>query len=269
MKRAFRWPSGGVALLGLLCSMASAQTVMVYSEFAQLAEDGRVIAPELPREILSPALARNAFTTFQLAIEVPRGMHFWVYIGQNPQDAVKVTLFRSTAGRLTRVELPYEGESAQVLWMDVWVDRSAPVRRVKVEPQVGINGDWVIYPMEARIVEAIVPEGPVIPNPGQGVAAPGRSVTFEPPKESMRAFLCGSPALARAANEPATLAELHARNAAQDIALARASAASVRQQLQAMLGGCGGKQEPDARDPEFYLRLRDMLFRAPGAAGSR
>ena len=38
--------------------------------------------------------------------------------------------------------------------MDLWVDANAPVRRVKIEPQVGIDGDWVTYPMEVRVMEA-------------------------------------------------------------------------------------------------------------------
>ena len=42
--------------------------------------------------------------------------------------------------------------------MDVWIDKDAPVRRIKVEPQLYVNGDWVIYPMEMRVRENIVPE---------------------------------------------------------------------------------------------------------------
>ena len=146
------------ALLALTAGAICAQTVQVYSEFAQLNDAGEVLAPENPREILSPAVARNAFSSFQIAIQVPKGTKFLVYMGQNPEDAAKVMLYRRRAGKLEPVELPYSGESSQVLWMDLWIDAKAPVRRVKIEPQVGIDGDWVTYPMEVRVMEPVVPD---------------------------------------------------------------------------------------------------------------
>src|SRR5260221_8696333 len=145
-------------LLGLAGGFLAGQSVQVYSEFAQLSDSGEVVAPENPREILSPAVARNAFSTFQLAIQVPRGVKFLVYIGQNPDNAAKVTLYRRTRGKLEPVVVPYEGESSQVLWMDLWVEDNAPVRRVKIEPQVGIGGEWMIYPMEVRVTAAALPD---------------------------------------------------------------------------------------------------------------
>src|SRR5712671_1249338 len=143
MKIAMRW----AILLGLAANWLCAQNIQVYSEFAQLEDSGEVVAPENPREILSPAVARNAFSSFQLAIQVPRGAKFLVYIGQNPDNGAKVV----------PVVVPYEGVTSQVLWMDVWVDANAPVRRVKIEPQVGIDGEWAIYPLEVRVMETAVP----------------------------------------------------------------------------------------------------------------
>ena len=61
--------------------------------------------------------------------------------------------------------MPYSGESSQVLWMDLWLDANALVRRVKIEPQVGIDGDWVTYPMEVRVMEPVVP-APLVANAG-------------------------------------------------------------------------------------------------------
>jgi len=116
-------------LLGWAAVSLSAQTVQVYSEFAQLNDAGEVLAPENPREILSPAVPRNAFSSFQLAIQVPRGVKFLIYIGQNPDNAAKVTLYRRESGKLVPIVVPYEGVSSQVLWMDLWMDGNAPVRR--------------------------------------------------------------------------------------------------------------------------------------------
>jgi len=232
------------ALLALAAGALCAQTVQVYSEFAQINDAGEVLAPGNPREILSPAVARNAFSSFQIAIQVPKGTKFLVYVGQNPDDAAKVTLYRRRAGKFEPIELPYSGESSQVLWMDLWLDANAPVRRVKIEPQVGIDSDWVTYPMEVRVME------PVVPNrsgPEAGVAS-----AFE----VMHVFLCGGKFRPIAGRVPIG-AELVFRNAQQDVALAAARSVALRDEMKKAMGGCSAN--PPA-DPEFYLRLRDYLF---------
>jgi hypothetical protein len=236
-----------VLLLGFAAASVAAQSVQVYSEFAQIDDAGEAVAPENPREILSPAVARNAFSSFQLAIQVPRGVKFLMYIGQNPDKAAKVTLYRRSGGKLQPVVAPYEGESSQVLWMDLWVDADAPVRRVKIEPQIGIGGEWVTYPMEMRVMEARVPDQPA--------AGPGVADAFE----MMRAFLCGGEPHQLRGGIPAG-AELRFRNARQDVALAGAGSAALREEMTKTLGGCSA---PAPADPEFYLRLRDLLFAAP------
>jgi hypothetical protein len=233
--------------LGLAGGVIFGQSVQVYSEFAQLNDAGEVVAPENPREILSPAVARNAFSSFQLAIQVRRGVKFLAYIGQNPDNAAKVSVYRRDAGKLVPVVVPYEGVSSQVLWMDVWVDGEAPVRRVKIEPQIGIGGDWVTYPMEVRVTEASAVMG----------AAPAGQAMSEP-LDLMRAFLCGGEARSLSGAIPLG-AEFRFRNARQDVALARAGSAALREELKKVMGGCSGSAPAD---PEFYLRLRDVLLRA-------
>ncbi len=234
------------ALLALTAGVVCAQNVQVYSEFAQLTDAGDVVAPANPREILSPAVARNAFSSFQIAIQVPKGTKFLVYVGQNPDDAAKVTLYRRAAGKpgLERVDLPYSGESSQVLWMDLWVDANAPVRRVKIEPQVGVGGDWVTYPMEVRIMEPVVPDRS---GPEQGAAS-----AFE----AMQVYLCGGKFRPIAGRVPIG-AELVFRNAQQDVALAAAGSLPLREEMKKAMGGCNATAPVD---PEFYLRLRDYLF---------
>ena len=223
----------------LLAAAASlAQPLRVYSEFAEINAQGEVVAPESPREILSPAMVRNGFTSFQLVIQVPRGTPFALYVGQNPAEAMKVALYRESGGRLERVELPYESDSTQVLWLDLWTDRDAPVRRIKVEPQLFINGDWVVYPMEARVVEASIPDEAPVP---KGSATP---------LEAMRNFLCGSkPAGGTETGDP------HLRNVRQDLALA---SKAPKEELQKLFGACTG---PPPSNPEWYLRIRDYLLR--------
>ncbi len=234
------------ALLALAAGALCAQTVQVYSEFAQLNDAGEVLAPANPREILSPAVARNAFSSFQIAIQVPKSTKFLVYMGQNPEDAAKVMLYRRAAAKpgLERVELPYSGQSSQVLWMDLWIDAKAPVRRVKIEPQIGINGDWTTYPMEVRVMEPVVPDSTASL---AGVASPF---------EAMRAFLCGTKVQPLAGRVPVG-AEMLFRNAQQDVALAGAGSMPLREEMRKAMGGCTAAEPAD---PEFYLRLRDYVF---------
>lgn len=232
-------------LLGLAGGLLSGQSVQVYSEFAQLNDAGEAVAPENPREILSPAVARNAFSSFQLVIQVPRGVKFLVYIGQNPDNAAKVALYRREGGKLVPVVMPYEGVSSEVLWMDVWVDGDAPVRRVKIEPQVGIGGEWLTYPMEVRVMEPVVTRVPAL---RQAIAEPF---------DVMRAFLCGGvPRPLR--GDAAIGAEQRFRNARQDVALAAGSSDGLREEITKAMGGCTA---PAPADLEFYLRVRDLLLR--------
>ncbi len=146
--------------LALICVCAPliAQSVRVYSEFAAIDAKGEVTSPAQPREILSPAIVRNGFTSFQIVVQVDADTSYWLYVGQNPEDAVRVTVYRESGDKLEPVALPYEGKSTQVFWMDLWADRDAPVRRIKVEPQLNIGQDWVQYPMEVRVMDAVVPD---------------------------------------------------------------------------------------------------------------
>jgi hypothetical protein len=204
----------------------------VYSELAQIDPSGKVTAPESPREILSPAVVRNGFTSFQVVIEAPADAKWWLFVGQNPENAVKVTMYRELGAMLEPVGLPYASSGTQVLWMDLWTDANAPVRRIKVEPELKINDDWVIYPIEGRVMEARIPPGPS-------------------PAPSMHAYLCGSPASAPSLEGP------RLRNSEQDVKLLDAHSAA-KEDVRKLLGGCDA---PLPSDPEWYLRLRDYLFR--------
>jgi len=235
-------------LILLFCASFSTgawgQPLSVYSEFARIDDSGKVTAPESPREILSPMLARNAFTSFQIVVEAPKGTTYKLDVAQNPENAVKVTLYRETGDRLAPVDLPVDGDGTQVFWMDVWRDGDSAVERIKVEPQLHLNDDWIIYPMEGRVMEAMVPRGSLPP----GTAAPS---------DVMRAFLCAADELPAGAAGDMSIAAMRFRNAQQDLALA---AAAPRADLQKTFGLCTDAASPD---PEWYLRIRDFLFRLP------
>ena len=226
----------------LVCAFLNAQSVRVYSEFARIDTSGEVTAPEHPREILSPAIVRNGFTSFQVVVQVPKGTSYWLYIGQNPEDAVRVTMYRESAEKLEKVDLPFQGTSTEILWVDVWTDRAAPVRRIKIEPELNVAGDWVIYPMEARVMDATAPE----------LRVPAGSA---PTVDVMRSHLCGTMLDLREREPALTVRSSQFRNALQDTGLA---ANASKEALRRLFGACDGK-EPE--DPEWYLRIRDYLFR--------
>jgi hypothetical protein len=157
--------------------------LLVYSEFARIDAKGKVTVPAEPREILSPALARNAWESFQIVVEPSDATLPWqLYVAQNPENAVAVTLYRESGDKLEKVSQPVSGTGVQIFWMDIYTAKTAPAERIKVEPQLHINNDWVIYPMEGRVMDAIVPDAPSGGWP-QGVAEPG---------EVMRGFVCGT-----------------------------------------------------------------------------
>ncbi len=219
-------------------SAAWAQSISVYSEFVRIDQSGRVVAPETPREILSPAIVRNGFTSFQIAVQAEAGLQWKLYVGQNPDNAVRLTLYRKSSEALEKVSIPVEGEGSQVFWMDVWTERTAPVQRIKIEPELYARGDWVTYPMEARVMEARAPD-----------AGPGGSI---------HSLLCGGAAPAAPTSD---VAKLQFRNAQQDAALAeRASKDELKKdELKKLYGACDAA--PPADNPEWYLRIRDYLFR--------
>jgi len=230
-----RW----AAIAAFLGVSAWAQSLNVYSEFARIDTSGTVKAPATPREILSPAIVRNGFTSFQIVVQVKNGTSYWLHIGQNP-DAFRIRVYtESDRGILVPIDLPFHGGATQVLWMDVWCDHGAPVRRVKIEPELAVDGDWVRYPMEARVMEAQVPEN---------------AEKFPPLYDNFcKPFMIE-------VNDDHLPGELlqtwrfRERNRRQDAALA--SHLSRDELVKAV--GCERSAEDN---PESYLRIRDYLFR--------
>jgi hypothetical protein len=214
----------------LLTTPLIAQSLRVYSEFADINPKGDVTAPAQPREILSPAIVRNGFTSFQIVVQVDPDTDYWLHIGQNPESAVRITVFRESGEKLEPVALPYNGHATQVFWMDLWADRSAPVQRIKVQPALNVDRDWIEYPMEVRVMDAVIQDA------DRG-AKPLCAIAAQP--------------------EPSSGADaMHLRNRRQDAALA---VHAPQTELKRLLSACDAPQPPG--NPEWYLKIRDYLFR--------
>ena len=264
------------------CAIAArAQSIHVFTERQRIDPFGKVIAADRAkaggsREVLSPAVGRNAFSTFHIAVEPPPGTPYWFYIGMNPDDVIQANLYKEifelrngqwVPDKLMKVDLPYNGlvpekhipgQTVEVFLLDLFVPRDAEVRRMKVEPQMWIPDRWITYPMEARIVARQLLTQP----PRKGVPAPVDSPADATYRAVFSATFCSSTEN-NAPDPPLTIRSLLLRNARQDAALAL----PYGKLFAGPFLGYGESQDwckvstPQTDGPELSLRLRDRLLR--------
>ena len=267
-------------ILLLLPVFCFGQEIYVRSEFQRPAQDGQVLPidrmNQKGREILSPPVLRNAFSSFHVTLEAPAGTPVTVYIGLNPDNALKPTLYlekhlpNGEPQDLEEVKLPYSAkiptQGALNFLLDLWVAPDAKVERVKVEPQMWIPDRWITYPMEVRVLEAVVPKYTLSSLKLPESEARADRIAYP----RMREFLCqavSSPAEKLARPNVLSLMD---RNVAQDIALA--GKLPREQALQGLLGPTGistaeawcdsTKSGPlESLPTEWFLRVRDFLYR--------
>ena len=238
------------------------------SEYQRIRPDGETVLAdriEHRREIISPAVARNAWTTFRVVVEAPPVKPYYIYIAQNPDGVVAATLYQEeyvkqgdewVPDKAKPVALPVaatlgEGQKTQSYLLDVWVPESAPVGRFRLEVQVNANDRWLIYPLEVRVSQAMVP---------------AKATTAAAPRD----YVCGPPATPRPSPDLTRAAGFVGRNIAQDLMLARVrESAEPRDQIIGALLRAGGwnstaefcgSQIPAPRGVEWWLRARDYLL---------
>lgn len=262
--------------LALAASAATGQTVEIYSEFQRPDPFGGIVPVDRawqPREILSPAVARNAFASFHIAVTAPAKESYFLYVVPNPISACRVALYRehfvqTRAGwipdRLTELErLPdfavmpdpadgVEGQTTRVYLLDLWLPPNADVARFRLEVQLKV-ADWIIRPMEVRVMEARVPDLPAgvagaMPDIEQGADAAAAAV--------LREHLAGEPLAVPPPD--LTVRRILRRNAVQDVALARDTLELTRRALD--LFRVNSTFTPRPLGSEWWLRLRDYLF---------
>jgi hypothetical protein len=250
---------------------ALAQSVRIYSEFQRVDPFGNIVAADRslkPREIISPAVARNGFASFHIAVTGPPKMNYFLYVLANPDDVLRFTVYREEYRRqgdawipdaLQAVRLPgfgvipeatvnIPGQTTRSYLLDIWVPRNVPPRRVRVEVLIKVGG-WIVAPMEVRVVPATVPD-----------LVPGPPVSLPPRDRIADTFALGplvdylSGIVRDYPREPRTVRDVIRRNAAQDMALARAYSKTVLLEITFMA-------LEEHVGAEWYLRLRDFLYR--------
>ncbi len=275
-------------LLGpaLVCAM----DLRLYSEFQRIDPFGRVISADRAarsREIVSPAVVRNAFASFHVVVDVPPGTEYTIHVGQNPDEAVRATLYRERHLRLggqwipdtlVRVALPFtgapaadiQGRTVDVFWLDLWVPPRTGAERVRVELQLNVGDRWIIYPMEVRISTPVVPAdlaAKLLGLPLSPPAAPADASAIA----ALRSYVCG-PTPPAGRHAASTLRKLILRNALQDLALAQKLEASlgpaaVRSAMLSALSApdekawCADSSRFRPLGAESWLKLRSALWK--------
>ncbi len=219
--------------LALLAINLAAQTVEIRSEFWT---PGLAAA----REIISPAVARNAFTTFRV---IAKGVSKYnLCVAANPDDVFKVVVYGAD-----KKPLPFpcaDDLTESHLIMDVWTPALAPVARIRLEAQMWFDDRWIIYPLEVRVQDARVPEKRI---------------------EGWLGYLCGKPD-----PKPSGMTE---RNYRQDVAMARSledrlGRETLVREIVTRLGApaaeawCKAWDRPPGLSGERYLKVRDYLYSA-------
>lgn len=258
------------------------QRLRVYTEFQRVTPDGAVAAADRgdrPREIISPAVPRNAWLTLRVVVEAPPGKQYYLYIGQNPEKMARAALYQETytrvgdewvADKLKKVDQPTgglmaQGQKAQSYLLDVFIPPRTPAGRFRLEAQLNVGDHWIIYPMEVRVRD-IAGSGRSdaygwVPGP----AARADAVATGP----MREYLCGQKT--GGADQPLdNVRAISLRNVLQDLEIARSREASeTKAGVGAMLVKAAGydsvetfckSKDAAPRGAEWWMRARDYLY---------
>ncbi len=280
-----------------LAPLARAQSLAVRSQFIRTDPFGEIVRPDRggkPREILSPAVARNGWASYHFVVKAPPAVPFTVFIGQNPANTACTDLYRegyvklgSTwyPDKLQRVSNPYTstiggagtipGQRTQSFWLDLWIPKDIAVKRFRVEVQLGVEDTAVVYPLEFRVQEVTIPAVVAKATPLPPIQAPADVTALR----ILRDHVCRD---GRASGtEPGlTVRHLIRRNALQDMALARAveKKRGREQLIQRMLFPPGDPRTADfwcrsnrpitTPGTEWYLRVHDYLLTGRYAASS-
>lgn len=270
---------GMLVLILLFCAaLTEAQSVKIYSEFRRVDGKGNILASDRggkPREILSPGLMRNTYHSVRIVVDPPRNKWYQFELAQNPAG-LGLTVYREVPagagsprpGRLEKVQMPLQkiGAGLEVFWLDMWTPPQALVRRIRIEAQLHDGEGWRIAPMEVRVLKGIAPK------PRRtGAALPGWGEPAERPAlQALREYVCDD--VPKPAFLPLTVAALVRRNAQQDVAIARALQLRLGRKalIEGIVHAAGGEDvdswcaSPPADSPygpEWYLRVRDYLYR--------
>jgi hypothetical protein len=264
------------ALFLLAGTLLPAQSIRIFSELQRIDPFGEVLAVDRspsPREIISPAIARNSFASFHVAVAVPPGQSYFIYVQAQPAGILKLRLYKEqflnyqglwvpdtlqevptpAFGSIPDGLVPIPGQTSRDYLLDIWAPRDSEAgRRVRVEVLIKV-GTWVVAPMEVRITQ------PVLPAPRN--AHPARLPGLGEPADSAAVHALASHFSGRAEwnTDPIlTVRDVLRRNAQQDMLLVGPNPLPTLwfRTASEIVNGWG--MFPTGA--EWYLRIRDPLI---------
>jgi hypothetical protein len=288
------------ALVILSSSVAArAQDIRLYSEFERFDPFGEPVDADRdlnPREILSPAMARNGHLSLHVVITAPAGTNYLLYTGSNPPGILQVRLYREHFSRcgaagycpdwLTPQNTPAFGaipeydadltpaararQTARCYLLDIWAPPDTPPRRVRVEALLKV-GTWYVAPLEVRVVEPTVPDNVPsnsAPNVDADPASAENIASIDAPSSAtaqlqLLRYLAGLPP--QIPTELLRIRDFIQRNAAEDMLVARSL--ELRKDVpgprfaELNLLSWSRLAHPGL-GAEWYLKVRDFLYRS-------
>ena len=228
-----------LALIFVLASSLPAQEIAIrmYSEYQRVSPLGDIVMPDravVPREVISPLVARNGHATFHIAVTALPGTIYYIATQSYPHNIVELRLYKETfelSGReyipdglvevpetalrvavMPDYNAPDPSRTTEVYLLDIFVPPSTPPGIVRVEA-LAKTADWRVAPIELRIAHAIIPAIPVT----WGLASlPPLDAPAD--RAAWDAIFQQSP---QAVPPPTTVRALLLRNALEDSVLAR------------------------------------------------
>jgi hypothetical protein len=266
-----------------------AQEIGIYSEFERFDPFGNPVAADrdmVPREILSPAMARNGHLSVHVVVTAPAGTNYFLYANTNPPDILQVRIYReffTPCGNgycpdwLTEQSSPSFGaipelalnlgnpaldkQTTRCYLFDIRAPADTVPRRVRVEALLKV-GTWLVAPMEVRIVSPVVPAeaGRIFREDLAPLDAPA-SATAE---IQLLRYLDGLQP--EWPGQLLRVRDMIQRNAAEDMLLARslnghADAGFPEMNLMSWWPFVYPHFGADQLGAEWYLKVRDFLYR--------
>ena len=259
----------------VLCALARAQDIQLYSEFQRFDPFGHVVPQDREynsREILSPAVPRNGHLTLHAVVTAPAGTNYFLYISANPADVLRIRLYREhfrpcgttyCPDWLTEQRVPsfgaipesltmFPGQTTRSYLLDIYVPPDVPPRRIRVEAAIKV-GTWLIAPMEVRVI------APVVPDMGTALrvaeTAPREAPSSDTALLQLLRYSSGLPPSVPQAM--LRVRDFIQRNAAEDFAMV-SNAKLHRTELDLF---AWRPLTLEGREPEWYLRVRDSIYR--------
>jgi hypothetical protein len=268
-----RFPLSVVFLL--VCRVASAQEIDIYSEFERFDPFGRVVAQDRdmhPREVLSPAVPRNGHLSVHVVVTAPAGTNYFLYAGSSPANILQVKIYREHFVRcgddycpdfLTEQYSPAFGAMPESIYdmptqttrcylFDIWVPPNVPPRRIRIEALLKV-GIWMVAPMEVRVIEPVVADTREIPV--REDIAPLTAPSSATAQRQLFRYLHGLPQ--EMPSGIRRLRDVIQRNAAEDMLVAR----SLHMHAPELTWMAWAPFVFPELGAEWYLRVRDFIYR--------